>query len=119
MIPATKMTETRTFFEYLEDWFYRELSQESHLSFPGLATRAGLLEAAEKNMTDSDVHLHQYKSVQATITFIIMLAICSEIELYFNFGLKERILVMWKMSEALPIPKEIWERRYQGLFSKS
>jgi hypothetical protein len=74
-------------------WFYREVSQESHLSFPGLAVRGSLLEAAEKDMPQSRENLEQYKSVQAIAIFMMMLAICSELEEYFKFGLRDRLLV--------------------------
>jgi hypothetical protein len=117
MIPAAKTPPTRDFFRYLQDWFYRELSQESHLSSPGLATRGSLLEAAEKNMPDSEEHLQHCKSVQATMAFVLMVAICSELEQHFNFGLRDRLLVMWRMSEELPIPNEIWQKRYREMFA--
>jgi hypothetical protein len=87
------------FFKYLEDWFYRELSQETHLTLPGLVKRGSLLDAAEKNTPNSDEHLEQYRAVQATMAFVLMLAICSELEHYFRFGLRDRLLVMWHMLE--------------------
>lgn len=41
MIPAATETETKEYLQYLNDWFYRELSQDSHLSWPGLWRRSG------------------------------------------------------------------------------
>src|SRR5262249_53250342 len=76
---------------------------DSATAFPGLATRGALLEAAEKNIPDSEKHLEQYKSVQVTMAFVLLLSICSELEQCFKFGLRNRLLIMWRMSEELPI----------------
>jgi hypothetical protein len=117
MMSCVNTPTIRIFFKYLEDWFYRELSQETHLTLPGLVKRGSLLDAAEKNTPNSDEHLEQYRAVQATMAFVLMLAICSELEHYFRFGLRDRLLVMWHMLEELPIANEIWRKRYLEIFA--
>jgi hypothetical protein len=107
---------TRAFLQYLNDWFYRELSQESHMSFPGLAHRGGMLMELDKKEPLIQEKLDHNRSTQMVMTMTILLALGSEIDQNFNFGFKQRIMVLWGiLSDALPIAKEVYQARYAGL----
>lgn len=113
---ADDLPETRVFLQFINDWFYRELSQESHLSFPGLAHRGGVLMELDKKEALAQEKLDHNKSTQMVMTMTLLLALCSEIEHYFKFGFKQRIMVLWGiLSAALPIPKEVYQARYAAL----
>lgn len=48
-------SETRAFLEYMRDWFYREFSQEDHLSLPGLIHRGNtFLRPPDDPMTENE-----------------------------------------------------------------
>ncbi len=85
--------ENRAFFEYLNAWFYKSLSQDAHLSFPGLARRGVplLLKPGEERTAQ----LENRKSPAVSTTVTIILALASEIEHLLQFGLGERLAFFW------------------------
>jgi hypothetical protein len=113
--PSDPLPDDRAFLEFLNDWYYRELSQESHLSYPGLAHRGGLLWALDRKEERAEEHLIQNKSTQMIMAVTLLLALCSEIEHRFNFGFKQRIVVLWAILNELPVPKEMYDKRYAKL----
>jgi len=111
-----ELPETRAFMLFINDWFYRELSQESHLSYPGLARRGGILMELDGKAPSVQDKLERNRSSQMVMALTLLLAICSEIEQRFNFGFKPRVMVLWGiLSDALPIPKEVYAARYAKL----
>ena len=111
---------SRVFLRYLDAWFYRELSQQSHLSYPGLADRASLLLAAARNEPQAESNLRQFKSTQVVMTITMMLAICSELETAFHFGFRTKIAVLWGiMNAGFPLSREVHEHRYADLLRDS
>jgi hypothetical protein len=60
----TKNPATEAFFGYLDDWFYREFSQVSHGSLPGLIHTAGALRDLSKGKTAKVEVLRGYHSMQ-------------------------------------------------------
>lgn len=120
-IPSWMISKARPdnqgFLQFLNDWYYRELSQESHLSFPGLVARGSLLMALDKKEEHAEEHLVQNKSTQMVMAVTLLLGLCSEIEHHFNFGFKQRIVVLWGIFSELPIPKEMYDKRYAKLLA--
>jgi len=86
--------ERRAFLEYLYDWYYKEMSQDSHLSWAGMMRRAAPLllpEFGDKAIRKWQLHKHISDSFATTM--ILCLAIMSEIEIAFRFGLDIRLKV--------------------------
>ena len=118
--------EVAPFLVYLDDWWYRELSEESHLEASGLS-RIGLhfLGADDKRgiVGDDweeklDKKLVEIRSKQVWIAIIFLTSLISEIEIHFRYGLEPRLAFVWTMIiEGSEIAKEIYEKRYEGLLS--
>lgn len=111
----------REFLAYLNDWFYREMSAESHLSFFGLAKLGALLlrhdlpeQYSEK--IESDFY-PKHRAIQVSRTVILLLSLISEIEHHFNFGLSLRVLEIWgSLTVSVPEADEIFEKRYKAFW---
>jgi hypothetical protein len=111
---------TRQFLIFLNDWCYRELSSQAHLSFDGLLRvgapllRDTLLRDHEDDLEQSKLPL--FKSAQVGRTLTLVLAVLSEIEAYFDFGSRQRIRYLWTILGSYCLEsKEVYERRYQAL----
>lgn len=104
--------ERKTFLEYLEDWFYREMSQDSHLSLPGLIRRSSSL----PRTVDRRSVLEKQRSDGVFTTVTLVLALISEIVAEFDFELRDRTLYLWHV--VVPFwgdAKELYTRRYAAL----
>ncbi len=79
---------------YLNDWFYGQLSSESHLSLPGLVMRSSPLIPGH----DPDELAWQMDKVRSDNFFVatfMALAFASEIEIECRFGLSDRLKYVW------------------------
>jgi hypothetical protein len=119
-IPSTMVTDKNTaadrvdFLRYLYDWYYREFSQDTHLSWPGLVRRAAPL--LERRRTDgTSAYLMKLRSDVFSTSITLLLAMLSELEIETTYGLAERIRELW--NEMLPVSaeaQEIHAMRYAG-----
>lgn len=101
----------RDYLRYLNDWFYREMSADSHLSWPGFARRAGhLLNPDEEQRIEL---LRKYKSDCVMTSITLILCLLSEIEAEFSFGRAQRLKEVWSaLTEVFLASREIFEMRY-------
>jgi len=105
-------SENRAFFEYLDAWFYKSLSQDAHLSFPGLARRGAAL--LPKPGEERTAHLERRKSQAVFTTTTIVLALASEMEHLLRFGLAERLAYVWGvLDEYWGEAKDLYTVRYE------
>jgi hypothetical protein len=52
------------------------------------------------------------------MTVALLLAMCSEFDRHFNFGFKDRIIILWGiLSDRSAISKELYEKRYKPLLA--
>lgn len=86
--------DRKAFLQHLVDWLYRSLSQDMHLSLPGLVRRTMLLER--------DVHQERRKTLLLdekhrimSAAVVLMTTIASELELEFKFGYAPRLNYVW------------------------
>ena len=111
--------DLRTFLGYVRDWFYRSMSQYAHLSLPGLFQRViPLLEAKGDFSEQQDEILHKSRSNCVLTSSTIALAIVSELEGQFQFGLKQRIREVWGILAADGFwgeATDLFEMRYDDL----
>lgn len=108
MKKSAKKAETKDFFQYLDDWYYREFSSASHLSLPGLIQSAAPL--IDPNDGDEKIEqMRGYYFMQATI---LLVALYSEVEAETKIGVSNDLRYLWTMlMEHYPFAKEIYERR--------
>lgn len=107
--------DRKAYLEYLTDWFYRALSQDAHLSWPGLArTGAALMPRQEV----SDEQWRKMKSDAVMTLVTLLLALVSELELELRYDLKERIKYVWGVTNPFwSVGNEVYTRFYQRFFS--
>jgi len=111
---------TRQFLVFLNDWCYRELSSQAHLSFEGvlkvgaLLLRDTLLGAQRDHLEETQ--LPRFKSSQLGRTLTLVLTLLSEIDAYFGFGSRQKLRYLWTILGSYCLEsKEIYEKRYQAL----
>jgi hypothetical protein len=114
MIRKCVSDDRRAFLQHLNDWFYREMSQDAHMSWPGLIRRGAYFLSA-KPTDDERAILEKFKSDSFSAALILFLALLSEVELALRLGLGDRAKYLWGI--LLPYAgdaKEIYELRYQA-----
>jgi hypothetical protein len=120
----TKMKEhaltldAKTYFQYLEDWFYREFSQEAHVTLPGLARRASTFLRDD----DDDAALGEWKKKRSDwvgYAMVLELAVLSEIVFFFGFDLAARCSYLWGiLTGYMEMARELHEVRYTGFLPR-
>jgi len=118
MITANRVgADARTFLEYMRDWFYREFSQEDHLSLPGLIRRASnFLQPPDEPRTENT--WKKLRSDWVTYALVLFLAFLTEMVLLCGFDLRDRCAYLWGvLREYSPIAAEVYEARYQTKLS--
>jgi hypothetical protein len=108
-MPKLASGERATFLGYLNDWFYKELSGETHLSVPGLAKRAGALLGPDTPERDALLDKSRSDSVFTTMTLV--LAHMSELESEFGWGFAPPLRNVWQTLIAYWPAAESWQRR--------
>jgi hypothetical protein len=113
--PTVPVPPNRAFMKYLNDWFYADLSQQSHLGGTGLMKRASAL-IRERDDPEREVALNKNKYTWMGLSFALMLALSSEMETFFKFGLRERLNYLWGITgSAVVVAKGMHEKRYKDL----
>jgi hypothetical protein len=111
------VSPSRNFLAYLNDWFYRDLSGQSHLSQLGLVKRAGFLIDGFSLDDFKEESVTKFKQDQVATAITLVTCFASEIELFFHFGQATKIKYLWTiLQEYFPIAKEICDKRYSNLF---
>jgi hypothetical protein len=114
-LPPT-LPPTRAFLKYLNDWFYVDLSQQSHLGSGGWLKRAGALISDYRRNPDTEENLRISGRRQVAQAAVLVLALASELEVYLKFGLRERAQYVWGiMTPYVVIAKELYDKRYASL----
>jgi hypothetical protein len=107
--------DRREYLDYLTDWYYRSMSQEAHLSLPGLARR-GYVSMPYANR-DDEWPLRKFKSDSVLTTVILLHALISELELQCRFELRERIEYVWGIvSPHSDDARDLYDRFYRAFF---
>jgi len=108
----TLSSDRKLFLNYLEDWFYRGLSQDVHLSFRGLVRHSRYL-FLKMNRENDPGEMIKYKSSVIGMTIVLLLSLMSEIEIEFSFGFATRLSYVWVIiNEAFAQGQEIYDLRY-------
>jgi hypothetical protein len=109
--------ESKKFFEFLEALFYREFSQGTHLTFPGLSLRGGsLLRKKDDDLRESEWLKIRSDSVGYAV--VLLLALLTEINHLFGLALRQRCAYLWGvLREYMGIAKELYSERYESLLA--
>jgi hypothetical protein len=100
--------DTVAFFQYLDDWFYREFSQISHLTLPGLIHSAGAL----VERPDRDEGLEQMRGFHFMQVLILLISLYSEVEAELKLGVSGDLKYVREIfRQHYPLAMEIHKRR--------
>lgn len=107
----------RKFIEYLDAWFYREFSQDAHLSAPGLYRRAGLLGVESRFWGNDEREKHRRMIGYVVMSAIgLMLGVASEIEARVRLGVQPRLVALWtRLSHNSMTIWDLYRQRYLAL----
>jgi len=96
--PDQPLAPLRAFMKYLDDFFYIDLSQQAHLAAWGMAKRTSFLldEIRDMPTTPGQVRKYRYYQIGQAVAFVLALA--SELEAHFDFGLRQSLLFVWDLA---------------------
>lgn len=101
MKAGAKNSVTKTFFAYLDDWYYLEFSQVSHGTLPGLTQTAGALRERAKGQS---TRLEVQRDYNLMRVMIILITMYSEIEGKIKIGIIGDLIYVWgNAQDALPL----------------
>ena len=104
--------------QYLNDWFYADLSQLSHLGGQGMMKRSSPL-LFDRRSTEREVALNKNRYTWIGQTVTLSLAVASEVEAYFHFGLQTELRYLWGVTApVIVIAQEMYEKRYRELYAR-
>jgi hypothetical protein len=111
-------SERRQFLEYLEAWFYRELSQASHLTFPGLSHRAAPF-LRERDDPIAESQWRKLRSDAVGVAMVLLLAFITEVNDIVDLDLRSRCAYLWGiLREYFPFADELFQARYAQLLNQ-
>jgi hypothetical protein len=118
--PASATTDH---LRFLNDWFYKALSGQSHLSLHGFAERGKFFTKevmintfGENADAVMEKDLERFRNDQIWLSIILMLALASEMEMHFRIGLDQRLIYLWTLIVGCnDQAKDLYDRRYKIL----
>jgi hypothetical protein len=114
--PNAPLPPVQAFMKYLNDFFYADLSQQAKLGGTGLSKRGAFLLDEIRSLPGTDRQIKKYKYSQIGQAVALVLALASEIEAHFNFGLRQETLYVWNVAApVIVLVKEMSEKRYRTL----
>jgi hypothetical protein len=97
---------------YLNDWYYGDLSSESHLSLSGLVMRSMALDP-DQDPEERAWRLNKQRSDNTLKATVLALAFASEIEIECRFGLAQRLKYVWTvLAGYFDLAKELYDPWY-------
>jgi hypothetical protein len=113
--PSGPTPPNRAFMQYLNDWFYADLSQQSHLGGQGMMKRSTpLLHPRKSSEREATLNKNRYTYIGQAVT--LTLALATEVDAYFQFGLRTDLSYLWGVTApVIVIAQEMYEKRYSKL----
>ena len=95
----------RAFLQFVSDWYYGRLSQDSHLSYMGMVRQAGILQ------DDQPIEAYRNQAVLSAITLYV--ALLSEIVVAASLPYEaKRVRRIWGHLKDYGDAAELWTARY-------
>jgi hypothetical protein len=112
---SAPLPPNRAFMQYLNDWYYADLSQQAHLGGQGMMKRSSPL-LHERKSTEREATLNKNKYTWIGQAITLTLALASEVEAYFQFGLQTELSYLWGVTApVIVVAQEVYEKRYAEL----
>ena len=109
--------ENRKFLQFLNDWIYKELSADAHMSAAGMMRRHGFL-LLDKGEEQKKI-LSKLKSDSFFTAITLLAAICTEVNDICHYGQEEKLSYLWRiLVEYWGEAKDLFERRYEAMLLK-
>jgi len=106
--------KSQRFLQFLNDWLYKELSSDAHVSAAGIMRRHGQL-LREKDEERKNI-LSKLKSDSTLTVITLLVAICSEINDICHYGREEKLSYLWRiLVEYWGEANDLFERRYKEM----
>lgn len=108
----------KAFLEYLLEWFYREFSQDAHMSGAGAVRIFSKLLLADDQGRDKT--LKQIKTENVLVATALVLAICSEMNDIGKFNHGQSLAYLWGiLGQQRAVADELFQKRYRGMLLDS
>jgi hypothetical protein len=115
-----RKTKSQDFLKFLDAWFYSETSAQAHLNPAGLFSVAMFLisefapEDARENVEGR--MLQQFKFKHLSRTFILVLAVLSEVDSFCHLDNRGALVRVWKiLSGYSEEADDVYKERYQDM----
>lgn len=109
-------TKNREFLKFLNDWIYKELSADAHMSAAGIMRHYGPL-LLSKNQGRKEF-LVKLKSNSIFTATTLMVAICTEVNDMCGYSREAKLSYIWGIIvEYWEEAKDIFERRYRVMLT--
>lgn len=114
--PTAPLPPVQAFMKYLNDFFYADLSQQAKLGGTGLSKRGTFLLDEIQSLPTTEAQIKKYRYSQIGQAVALVLALASEIEMHFNFGLRQDTLFVWNLAApVIGVVNEMYQKRYREL----
>jgi len=117
MLKEEKLSsQSRKFLQFLNDWLYKELSADAHMSAAGVMRRQGFL-LLSKDERREEI-LSKLKSDGIFTATTLLVAICTELNNICGYGRDEKLSYLWRvLLEYWSEAKDLFDRRYSEMLT--
>lgn len=108
----------KEFLKFLEDWFYREFSQDAHMSGAGAVRIFSKLLLGDDQGRDQT--LKKLKTANILVATALLLAICSEMNDIGKFDRGQALGYLWSvLAQQREVLDELFQMRYRSMLLDS
>lgn len=108
----------KEFLKFLEDWFYREFSQDAHMSGAGAVRIFSKLLLGDGQGRDQT--LKKLKTANVLVATALLLAICSEMNDIGKFDRGQPLAYLWSvLAQQRAVLDELFQMRYRSMLLNS
>jgi hypothetical protein len=107
--------ERRALLRFMNDWYYRELSADSHMSLLGVWRTGAALLPTRREAHDADVYSDAYRARLYRPLVALYLALLSQVAIELRFPFEaQRLLNVWKHFEPAREVQQLFAQRYEA-----
>lgn len=102
-------TDAKSFMQFVDLWFYRQLSQDAHFAYMGLARNASFVLAEQPPAT-----IKKYREIMFSTALALFVALLSEVIAQAKLpGEARRIEEIWRYLLPIEAVADLWRERYE------